>query len=829
MSFYTCATRYRNDILYRGYNDQGQRIKKKIKFKPTLFVNSDKESKYRTLDGQKVSPIEFPDMYEASAFTKQYKEVSNFKIYGTQNYVHQLLSQMYPDTVKFNRDLINVVNIDIEVASDDGFPYPENALHPIISIALFSSKHKTYYAWGLDSYDVTKTLITNYPVEYKLCKTEAELITSFLNWWSRDENNPDVITGWNIQFFDIPYLVNRIKKMFGEVTANKLSPWGIIEVRQVSVRNSQTDLFDLVGIQQLDYMDLFKKFGYSYGNQESYSLNHIAYTVLGENKLSYDEYGSLHSLYKNDHQKFIDYNIRDVELVERLEEKMGLITLAITIAYKGGVNYLETFGTTSIWDSIINRELAKENIVPPQNEKRPIVPYPGAYVKETQNGLHEWVVSFDLNSLYPNIIVQWNMSTETLVNNLQMVGVDYYLDSNSKVPGDFTVAANGSSYRKDVQGIFPRIISDYYAERKEVKGLMLKSKQEYEKNPSKELETEISHLENRQMAIKILLNSLYGAIGNVYFRYFDLRIAEGITLTGQLAIRWAEKQLNKEMNKLLGTDGDYVIASDTDSLYVNFGPLVKKMNPKDPVKFLSEISEKHFCEIFEKSYDDLFNKMNCYESRMVMGREVIADRGIWQAKKRYILNVHNSEGVQYAEPKLKIMGIEAIKSSTPEICRKSMKELFKVIISGSEKNTQSFIKDFKEAFYQANLNEISFPRGVSTLSKWKDHRAIYKKGTPIHVRGSLLYNNLIKENKLEKKYQYIKEGEKIKFCYMKMPNPLRENVIAFPQFLPDEFHLGQYINYDLQFQKTYIDAIEPILSAIGWSIEEKNTLESFFG
>jgi len=828
MSFYTCVSRYKNDILYRGYNESGRRIKKKIRFKPKLFVQSEKESKYKSLDGKKLSEIEFADMYEASSFVKDYKEVDNFKIYGTQNYVHQFLSEMYPGEIQFNRGFINVVNIDIEVASDDGFPYPEEAAHPIISISLFSSRDQTYYSWGLNRYDSSKSVIKDHPIVYKECISESELITNFVNWWMREENSPDVITGWNIQLFDIPYIVNRIKRIFGEDTANKLSPWNVIEVRQVSIRNKQTEIFDLVGIQQLDYMDLFKKFGYTYGNQESFALNHIAYVVLGEKKLSYEEYGNLHTLYKEDHQKFIDYNLRDVELVERLEEKMGLITLAITIAYKGAVNYLETFGTTAIWDSIINRELAKDNIVPPPNEKRSSITYPGAYVKETQNGMHEWVVSFDLNSLYPNIIVQWNMSPETVVDNLQMVGVDYYLNSQSKVPGDCTVAANGSSYTKQFQGIVPGIISKYYAERKEVKKLMLNAKQEYEKNPSKKLESEINQLENRQMAIKILLNSLYGAIGNVYFRYFDLRVAEGITLTGQLAIRWAEQALNKEMNRLLGTDQDYVIAIDTDSLYVNFGPLVKKMNPKDPVKFLSDIGDKHFVPLFEKSYNDLFEKMNCYESRMVMGREVIADRGIWQAKKRYILNVHNSEGVQYAEPKLKIMGIEAIKSSTPEICRKAMKELFKVLITSTEEETQNFIKDFKDKFRKSQLHEISFPRGVNDLGKWKDSKLIYQKGTPIHVRGALLYNDMIRKNNLEKKYQGIKEGEKIKFCYLYLPNPIKENVIAFPDFLPKEFHLDKYVNYEMQFQKTFIDAVEPILEAIGWSVEKKNTLEDFF-
>ena len=845
MSFYTSVNRYGNQILYCGYNDNGVRVEKKIKFSPTLFIPSkNKNTEWMALDGTPVEPMGFASMKDARNFIDQYKDIDQFKVYGNTNYIHQCITDMFPNEIKFRPSQVNVVNFDIEVASDDGFPKPEEALQPIISIALKSSQSSIYHVWGLGDYDYEKCSIDMRGdlIQYHKFDTEEALLASFHKFWC--DNRPDIITGWNSRYFDVPYLINRIARIGTWSAVKRLSPWNL--VNGVNNRGNPTadskDLYEptnaseynIIGIQQADYLELFKKFGYSYGAQESYKLDHIAYVVLGEKKLSYEEHGNLYTLYKEDHQKFIDYNIKDVQLVNRIEDKMGLIQLAQTMAYRGGVNLSDTFGTTAIWDSIIYRELNKKKIALPPNDEKFKTPYPGGYVKEPQVGLHDWVVSFDSNSLYPNLIVQYNMSPETLVAQTERSGVEHYLNSSDKVTSQYSVAANGSTYRKDFQGILPKIIEAYYAERTEIKQEMLKIEQEYQKQKSIELEKEINRLNNRQMAIKILLNSLYGALGNKYFRYFDMRMAEGITLSGQLSVMWAEKAVNKEMNNVLKTkDVDYVIAIDTDSLYINMGGLVDQFKPGDPVKFLDSICKDHFEKVLSKAYAELFEKMNAYKPRMEMGREVIADRGIWTAKKRYILNVHNSEGVQYAEPKLKIMGIEAIKSSTPEIVRNKFKQAFKIIISGNESNTQQFITDFYNEFRSLPPESISFPRGAREVTKWatkKGEKIAYKKGTPIHIRGSLLYNRLIDKYNLHKKYAKIQNGEKIKFCYLKTPNPINENVIAFPDYLPQEFGLAKYVDYDLQFSKTFSDPLKPILDPTGWFInyDNSNTLEDFF-
>jgi len=837
MEFYTNISRYGNQLLYRGYKD-GRRIQTKIPFSPTLYVPVEKSTAWKALDGKSVEPVRLETMREAKEFLERYKDVSNFEIYGNTNYIAQFVAEKFPNEIKFDPSLINITTIDIEVASDEGFPEPEQANYPITAITIKNNIDNTFYVFGLGDYDVSKSIMKDNRVKYEKCRDEHELLIKFIAHWGTPSHMPDVVTGWNIRNFDIPYIINRAARIVHEDTIKKLSPWGRVEEKQVTMQKKQVQMYDIIGVAQLDWMDLFKKFGYTFGPQETYRLDHIANVVLGEHKLEYD--GTLHSLYMTDHQKFIDYNIRDVDLVDRMEDKVGLIVLCFTMAYRAGVNYNDTFGTTAIWDSLIYRYLLPQNIVVPPNKESIKEPYDGGYVKDPHCGVHDWVASFDVNSLYPNIIVQWNMSPETIVKGRHdhRVSPDSILEGYQPEKTEYGIAGSGQMFSNKKQGFMPKIIEDMYDERVKIKKLMLDAKKELEasdksnKQEIYRIERDIARYENQQTSIKILLNSLYGALGNKYFRYFTMEIAEGITLSGQMIIRWAEKAVNEYLNKALKNkkEKDYVIAIDTDSVYVNLSEVVKVTNITDKAKitdFLDKLCADSLESVLSKSFDELADKMNAYKKRLSMKREAIADRAIWTAKKRYILNVLDNEGVRYAKPKLKIMGIEAIKSSTPGTCREAFERLFKVLISGTEAETQAFIQNYRAEFDQLPAHEKAFPRGVSSVKEYQSRDTIYKKGTPINSRAAILYNHMLQKQGL-KTYTPIKGGDKIKYIYLYPNNPMKEDVIGFVDILPPEFKLDKYIDNDKQFEKAFLEPAKLILDAIGWKAEQTASLEDFF-
>ena len=828
MRFYTNVQLVGNQFLVRGY-DNGKHFSVRDEFRPTLYVDSKKKSKYKTLDGKSVESIQPGYVRDCRDFIQKYDGVENFNVYGNERYIYQYISDKYPEEeVKFDISKIKLVTLDIETTSEQGFPDIQSCVEELLAITIQDYTSKRITTWGVGSFVNKQENVT-----YIKCVDEVDLLNKFIVYW--ELKPPEVITGWNIQLFDIPYIAGRLRRVLGEKRMKRLSPWGLVSEKEIYIKGRQHISIDIGGVTQLDYLDLYKRF--TYKAQESYRLDYIAEVELGQKKLDHSEFDTFKDFYTGNWQKFVEYNIIDVELVDRLEDKMKLIELALTMAYDAKVNYTDVFYQVRMWDAIIYNYLKKRNIViPPKKRTDKNDKYEGAYVKEPKPGSYDWVVSFDLNSLYPHLIMQYNISPETLQESPHPgSSVSSILSGKFTANSEFATCPNGALFDKSKRGFLPELMEKIYKDRTIYKKKMLSAKQAYEKTPTKDLEKEIARCNNIQMARKIQLNSAYGAIGNQYFRYYKLENAEAITTSGQVSIRWIENKMNVYLNKILKTDDvDYVIASDTDSIYLNLGPLVDRVyegrekTTEGVVRFLNKICEMEFEPYIESSYQELAQYMNAYDQKMVMKRENIADRGIWTAKKRYILNVWDSEGVRYEKPKLKVMGIEAVKSSTPAPCRQMLKDAFNIMMTGTEEDVISYIEDCRSKFRKMRPEEISFPRSVSDVEKYKAHSTIYEKGTPIHVRGALLYNHYIKERKLTHKYSAIQNGEKIKFCYLKKPNPIHENIMSFIQDWPKELDLDKYVDYDLQFDKSFLEPLKVILDAIGWSVEKTANLEMFF-
>ena len=819
--FYTNVQPHGNFIALRGVNARGESFKEKLNYEPILFVESHKPQnpQWKTLDNRNVAPVKWGSMKESRQAMKEY----GGKVFGFDQFQYSFISDNYRGMVDYDLDKIKIGYIDIETSSEYGFPDVRNANEEILAISYRCGK--SFKTYGCQEYTPGEG------VEYIHCENETKLLENFVLDWSM--NYPDIITGWNSRFFDIPYIVNRIVKVLGEKMAKKLSPWGWYKENEINLfGNRKQQVFDLVGISSIDYMDAYKKF--TYVNQESYSLNHIAYAELGEKKLDYSEYSSLHELYKTNFQKFVDYNVHDVVLLERLEEKMKLLEMIISLAYMAKCNFNDVFSPVKMWDCIIFNHLKDQQIVvPPKKHDTKSEAYEGAYVKDPQIGRHKWVASFDLNSLYPHLIMQYNISPETLVGMYPESGlVDALLDREFDVAflkeKNLTMTPNGSLYTRKKQGFLPALMEKMYTDRVKYKDLMIA-----EQKKGKAADTnKLAQYHNMQINLKIALNSAYGALGNQWFRFYDVRNAEAVSVAGQLSIRWAERAVNQYLNKIMETENhDYVLASDTDSLYVTLESLVQKVGLTDTdkiIEFMDKVCEGKIQDVIDKCYGEMAEYVNAFEQKMVMKREVLAEVGIWTSKKHYILNVHNSEGVQYDEPKLKIMGIEAVRSSTPESCRNALKEAFKIMMNGTEEDVINYIEGFKTKFKSLPTEEVSFPRSVKGLAKYHDAASIYQKSTPIHVKGSLIYNKMLQNKRLTRKYPKIQEGEKIKFAYLKEPNPTGDTVIAMLNALPDEFELKPYIDYEKQFSKAFLDPIIGILNVIGWEHERKTNIMGFF-
>ena len=838
MDFYTNVVRTRDKILVTGYQGK-KKVKLQVGYRPNHYIPSKKgESPFRSLDGRPLEVVNLNSMGGARKFREKYAGVEGFEIHGYDRYIYTYIADKFQGDIQFDTSLIRTATLDIECECEGGFPDPMIAGEKVNAITI-KPFGKDAHVFGIGPWEHNRTDIV-----YHNCRDEAFLLTEFMKYWRQEQF--DIITGWNVDSFDMTYLCNRVDRLFGEGEHKKFSPWNMSDVREYTSQGYQKNMtYTLYGINIVDYLDLYRK--HTFVNQESYRLDHISNVELGTGKIDYSEYGSLHTLYRQDYPKFLEYNLKDAVLVEQLEEKLGLLELTQVMSYNAKCNYTDTFGMVKYWETIIYNFLKEQKIqTPPQrlktgNDKmKPIV---GAYVKEPIVGGHNWVMSFDLNSLYPHLIMQFNISPEKMVKGKRLdVNIDRMLNKENDLSyvhqTNHTVCPNGVMFSRDKQGFLPELMEKFYDERKEWKKKMIEYQKEREDctdaKRKKELDTLVKRAYNNQQVRKIALNSAYGALANQYFAFFSIDLAEAITTSGQLVIKWAEKTINEYLNTVLKTeDKDYVVAMDTDSVYITMDEMVKQIFPEDTPKdkiidFLRK-SEGQIEQVLANGFQDLAQYTNAFQQKMQMGREVIADRGIWTAKKRYILNVQENEGVRLAEPKLKMMGIETAKSSTPQWVRKKLEAALKVVMQGTEQELWEFVETARKEFRNLPPEEVAFPRGCKNLVQYADSTTIYSKGTPIHVRGSLLYNHLLKSKNLDMRYENIKNGEKIHFTYLSLPNPINENVISFINVLPKEFDLRRFVDYDMQFEKSFVDPLKVIITKLNWNVEPVASLNDFFG
>jgi DNA polymerase elongation subunit (family B) len=878
MKFFTNVSCQGNYIYYRGI-DNGRRVRMKMEYAPTLFVpdaggvasgflTAPADRQWKNLQGNPVSPMKFDSIFDAREFVKNYEDVESFTIYGNSKFEYAFIADQHPESeIHWNLDSIVTAFIDIEVGSDGGMPDVELANNPVTAITVKFSNDGKYYVFGWNDYTPHREDIV-----WTRCENEFDLLDKFMALWR--ERSPDIITGWNVKTFDIPYLINRMVATdgMGEERARWLSPWGRITRKEEEFYGKPVTTYRLLGLATLDYLQLYRKYAKN-ANQESFKLDHIAHVELKERKLDYSEYDSLHTLYRDNYQKFIEYNIHDVQLVERLNAKGRLIDLAILLAYDNKTNYEDCFTQVRMWDCICYNWLrARGIVVPPNKHSHKDKAYEGAYVKAPLIGMFHSIMGLDATSLYPHIQMQYNMSPETLIEPenytdamrevlAQGVNVESMLNRklNLSALEHCTLTPNGQFFDTRKVGFLPEILQTMFESRVIYKNKQIDAQRERETCTDPERKAElaalISRYENLQLAKKVGLNSAYGALGSEYFRYFDIRIAEGVTLAGQLSIRWIGNHINRYLNMLLDTlDVDYVIASDTDSVYLHLDPLVKRVfrGERDTTKiinFMDQVYKTKLKKVLDTSCQELADYTHAFAQKMNMKREALADVGIWTAKKRYVLNVCDSEGVRYKEPKMLIHGLEAIKSSTPSLVREKIKEALKIILMGTEPELVEFVAQFKKEFASLPISDIAFPRGCNGMEKYRNKdgtvkmqysyfcgyveeagmgNAIYLSGTPIHVKGALIFNHWLKKLKLNDQYELIQNGEKVKFVLLKPGNMFDDSVLSFIRRIPKEFELEKQVDYDMQFEKTFREPLNIVLAAIDWHSEPQYNLEDFF-
>jgi DNA polymerase elongation subunit (family B) len=823
---YQAVSYHRRTNTVHIWDDQKGHIK--VDYKPYAYRKSN-YGKFVALDGKQVEKVYNPDQGDRSLYEADI------------NPEMRTLIDMYTDSDEASVGH-NTLFIDIEVDIASGFPTPEKAENEVTSIAIYDQVGDQRCVWILDKDDVVENV--NKPgYEVSSCSDERILLSRFLVKYQ--EIRPTIITGWNIDFFDIPYLYNRMVRIIGEKQARGLSP--INDVIWLKHRNR----YRISGVSCLDYMALYKNF--TYNQESSYSLEAISQKELGKGKMKYE--GSLDDLMRNDIQGYIDYNMNDVDLVWEIDEKMKLIDLARSICHKGHVPYEDFLFPTRYLDGAALVYLKRLDIVSPsrkpRNSDEPLELL-GAYVKAPNPGRYKWVYDLDLTSLYPSIIMTLNISPETKVTKMRTFdgnkyvknqGTHYtdewngwettqdlrdYLESNK-----YSIAANGVVYDTQIKGFLPSILDKWFKERVEYKNLRKK----YEKEGD---EAKAEYFDRMQLVTKILLNSFYGVLGNPGFRFFDPDNAVAITSTGQQLIKFTADIGNKFYTKELKKDKDYCIYTDTDSTFFSSLPLIESRYPDYDItdeKWMADKTIEIADEVqgfINRSYD-IYGKRfhNVDVHRFDIKQENVAKAGLWIAKKRYAQWIINVEG--HTVSKLDVKGLDVVRSSFPPSFRRFMAQILEDILNDIDKVTlDKKILKFKEHMKTLPLIEVMFPIGVKNVKKYTrkgdEPFAPRMKGTPVHVKSALNYNDMLRHHNI-KTIRGIINGEKIKWTYLKNNNMGLDSMALKGYEDPDPIYkfVEQYINHDKVFKSAFENKLNDFYKAMNWGrIPENNNLGKFF-
>jgi len=908
--FYTNIDTRGNKVFLR-YVEDGQHKKEVIEFAPELYIKTNDAAKAdaMSMHDEPLEAVQFTDNKEMRKFIESYKDVDGFSVYGTENIMNQFMSKAYPRDIKYDAQKILGGILDIETFSgnvevdEDGkvqpidgpFPNPETAEYPISLITVYHTVEKKFYVFGLEyfnghfigtyKHNPDHEKVGKLDIVYKGYEDEHTLLNEFVSFWQEKDFN--YWSGWYIEGFDNAYLTNRIEKICGETAKKKLSPWGMVQKGSITTDwGEDLTVYDWIGCQMLDYKQLFEKHGFM--NPDDKKLDTVARLILGEGKVDYKDEGNLNTLYIRNYQKAVEYNVVDVDLIVRMNNKKRFFELTFILAYLCKSNYRDTLGTVKPWSALTYSMLCEKGQRPKiKSVFEGDTQFGGGFVREIKAGRYRWVVSCDLNSLYPHLIQQYNLGAETIIEPEDLPAeiraiptftlddlVNKRVDLSALKKYNLCMTANRAFFKRGKRSIFNEKTRQIYDDRKKVKKGMLAYEQEEvdllaligdkPANPEQtslleDLAIKISTMDVHQHSLKILMNSLFGAIGNKWFKEcFDIRVAEGITLSGKLSILWIARKLDEYFNKILGTGTvvhkihhinrppqttlevvsgvNYAIYQDTDSCYIDMSRLVDKLFTQEQqtnevekiVNFLDKLFKDKIEPYIDQSYQELADYVNADDQRMFMKREVIATSAIWTAKKRYTMLVADSEGVRYW-PNLyhKTVGLDAVKATAPKHCRDWMLEAYKITLQGTESELQDFCSEKKKEFMQLPIDKVATPSGVNGLEKYYDPNTLYIKGAPKHVKASLWHNHLL-DKKGIKGISKIQSGDKIKFIELRTPNPFGCECIAFQGKLPAEFGLEKYVNYETNFERSFTSLLDNLLVAVNWSSTRQASAMDWF-